>query len=299
MWLPIVIISQFANAFSLFLDKFILTKKFRHPAVLTFYTALASLIGIVFIFGDFNFNPGLKVVTWSLISGALFTLALHFLYMGMKTGEATHISPLSGSVIPVFTGIFSYFVFHEVLTWMQLVAVGLLVLGAFIISFEKSRKHNGWHIGMLYAVIAGMLFALSYSLIRGVYLEASFATGFVWARFGTAGAALCFLLHPAVRKEIFHPKKTKKGEKSNWSILIVNKGLAAVYFIGMNFAISLASATLVNAMAGLQYVLLFLITAGSTWLFPKFEKEDFTRREVFMQISALILIGIGLGFLIK
>jgi len=300
MWLPIVIISQFANAIALFLDKFLLTKKFPRPAVITFWTSVGNLLALVFVFWDFEMFPGWKIMILSLIAGAVFTIGLQFLYLGIKEGEVSHITPLTGAVVPVVTFIISYFWLGEMLAMGQLIGVLFLVFGALLISFEKSVRHNGLHIGMLWAVIAGVFFAVSFTLLRGVFMEVSFSTGFVWSRIGAFAAALPLLLLPGMLKDVFGggTKKKRKDTSSGLLILAINKFFAAIYFIGMNYAIALVSATLVNALAGLQYAILFLIIFVSTKLFPRFMKEKFTRGEIVQQVLAIVLIMIGLGLII-
>jgi drug/metabolite transporter (DMT)-like permease len=298
-WLIIVIVAQFAQAGALFLDKFLLSKKFPNPAVLTFWTAVANLSGCIFVFWNFNLWPGSRLFGLAILSGVTFTIALQFLYMGLKKGEATHITPLVGAVVPVVSFVLSYFWFGEILTQNQTIAVILLVIGALIISFETTRKRSGIHIGMLWAVIAGVFFALSYVTVRAVYLEESFSTGFVFARLGSFLAALPLLASPSVFRSIFRrTKKEKKQTEGGFIILGINKGLAALYFLGMNFAISLASATLVNALAGLQFVLLFVVVFVSSKIAPKFFNEYFTKKEIIQQIIAMIFIIGGLAFMV-
>ena len=152
---------------------------------------------------------------------------------------------------------------------------------------------------MLWAVIAGIFFAISYVTVRAVYLEESFSTGFVFARLGSFLAALPLLAVPSVYKSIFNrTKKQEKQAKGGYLLLAVNKGLAAFYFLGMNFAISLASATLVNALAGLQFALLFVVVFVSSKLVPKFFNEYFTRTEIIQQIIAMLFIIGGLAFMV-
>jgi drug/metabolite transporter (DMT)-like permease len=301
LWFWIVIASQFAQAVALFLDKFLLTKNFPKPAVLTFLTAAANLFGVLFVFWDFNFSASWQIIGLSILSGIAFTVALQFLYMGLKRGEATHITPLVGAVVPVVSFFLSFLWFGEVLTQNQTIAVVLLVFGALLISFETTRKGSGVHIGYLWAILGGIFFALSYVLARAVFIDDTFSTGFVWARLGGFIAALPFLLSKSVRAGLLPKPKTKKQKqtaKTGLIVLVINKGLAAIYFVGMNFAISLTSATLVNALAGLQFALLFILVFASTKLIPKFFNEYFTRTEIIQQIIALLFIIAGLGFMV-
>ncbi|NQT49774.1 DMT family transporter [Candidatus Kuenenbacteria bacterium] len=299
IWFWVVIISLFCNAGAQLLDKFLLTKKFPNASVLTFWTAIGNLLGIVFIFWEFNFFPGWYLFIIALLSGVAFTVALQFFYMGMKKGEASHIAPLVGGTVPVFTFIISYYWLAERLTFYHQIAVLLLVVGALLISFEKSKKYSGVHIGMLWAVIAGLFFALSYVMMRRVFLDETFSTGFVWARLGSFVAALPILFSKRARNMIFaKSEKQKEKAKSGLGILAVNKSLAALYFVGINYAMSLTSATLVNALAGLQYAILFIMIYISTKKLPKFFNEHFTRKEIVQQVVAILFIIGGLAFLV-
>lgn len=299
LWIWIVIASQFGNAGAMLLDKFLLVKKFPKASVLTFWTCVWNLLGLVFIAYDFDWQPGSFVIWVSILSGALFTVALQFFYVAMKKGEASHIGPLVGGVVPIVTMVISYFWLAERLTFYQFVGVILLVVGVLIISFEKSRKHNGWHIGMLWAVVAGIFFALTYVTAKAVYMETTFSTGFVWARLGCFVAALPLLLVPSIRKAIFvKDKKEKEKRRSGLVILVINKTLASLYYVGMHVAVSMASATLVNALAGLQYAVLFVLIYFSTIMFPKFFKETFTKVEIIQEIFAILLIIGGLIFIV-
>lgn len=299
LWFFIAVASQGANAVVQILDKFLLTKKFPRPAVLTFWTAMTSALGVVFALVDFNFFPGWRLLVLTLLSGAAFTVALQFFYMAFKEGEASHISPFVGGLVPVATFGLSWFLLSERLAINQQIAVALLVVGSLIMSFEKSRRHNGWHIGFLWGALAAIFFALSSVLVKIVFLEETFSTGFVWARVGGVLAALPFLLSPAVRAELFIGKKEQKTDlKNGLGLLFLNKGLAALAFVGLNFAISLASATLVNALAGVQFALLFILIFFLSKTHSKFFREQFTTAEIISQSAGLIFIGTGLAMIV-
>jgi len=300
LWFWVVFVSQFANAGAQILDKFLLTKKFPRVSVLTFWTAVWNLLGVVFVFWDFVFFPGWGILILALLSGVFFTVALQFLYSALKTGETSHVGPLVGGVVPIVSFAVSYFWLGERLSSVQLLSIGLLVIGTLLISLEKSRRHNGWHIGMVWGLCAGLFFGLSYVLMRGIFLDTTFSTGFVWARIGGFLAALPLLLNRSVRADIFVKTKAKKEKlESGLFILAINKTLAVIYFLGMNYALSLASATIVNALAGLQYAIMFVMIYIFTKTIPKFFQEQFTRREIIMQIVALGLIILGLALTIS
>ncbi|MFH0779643.1 MAG: DMT family transporter [Parcubacteria group bacterium] len=299
LWIWIVVASQFCNAAVSLMDKFLLNKKKQRPAVLTFWTAVFNLLALVFALWNFTFFPGWRILIIALLSGAAFTFALHFFYMALEKGETSHISPLVGGVLPIAALVMSYYLLNERLGGWQIASVFLLVLGAILISFEKSRRHSGWHIGMLYAIIAGIFFAASSVLSRAVFLEQSFNTGFVWGRVGCFAAVLPFLFWPSLRKSIFTKQKQNlPKDKTIFSVFIVDKVLSALPFIGMSFAVSLASATLVNALAGIQYAILFILIFALSKKLPKVFKEEFYRSEIIVEIIAIVLIAVGVGLIV-
>ncbi|MFA6536787.1 MAG: EamA family transporter [Patescibacteria group bacterium] len=297
-WLYLTLGAQFFNSLAALLDKVLVSKRFPFAGVLTFWTAVANLFGVFFVFFDFNFQADSFLILISLLSGVSFSIALQFFYTAMKTGEATHIAPLSGGVLPIFSIVFSYFILSERLSSYEWVAVIFLILGALVISFEKSREHNGWHIGMLWAIIAGMFFSLSYVLGRYSFLQDTFSTGFVWARIGSFLAVLPLLFVKNIRQNLFSKAKSNSEKNKSFVLLVINKTSSAVYFVGINYAISLSSATIVNALSGLQYGILFVMVLLSTKFFPRYFKEKFSFSEIILQIIAIILISIGLVLLV-
>ncbi len=68
----------------------------------------------------------------------------------------------------------------------------------------------------------------------------------------------------------------------------------AVGFVGVQYAISLGSATVVNALQAVQYAAIVLVA----WLGGKklaaLLKEDLTRRTLLIKGVAIGLVGIGL-----
>jgi len=77
------------------------------------------------------------------------------------------------------------------------------------------------------------------------------------------------------------------------AIVISDKALGVVGVILIQLAIALGSVTLVNALIGAQYALMFLIIYLLTKLAPRIFKETFSRSEIAMQTVAIVLVIIG------
>ncbi|MBU2575664.1 hypothetical protein KKF64_01050, partial [Patescibacteria group bacterium] len=71
----------------------------------------------------------------------------------------------------------------------------------------------------------------------------------------------------------------------------------ALGFVLVNYSISLASVSLVNAMQGAQYAFLLLMIILLAKKFPKIMSEKLTGAVLAQKIFAIILISIGIGLI--
>ena len=273
------------------MDKFILTKSLSQPVVYTFYST-------IFMFGALLAWPfgvgwlaGIDWL-WAVISGLAFGLGLWTFYIAIKKGEASHINPFNGAIITVATYLISSNFLGEELSQTQLAGIGLLVFASFLLSFEKSRGHNGFHIGFIWAVISGVLFATSHILAKYLYEAYPFLTGFVWTRFFIGLVGLFTLLYPSVRKS-FCKNKEKTTGKHVISIVVLNKILAVISVVLVQYAAAIGSITLVMALSGTQFVLMFILIYLLTKFIPSVFKEYFTKKELWVELIAVILVAFG------
>ena len=119
-----------------------------------------------------------------------------------------------------------------------------------------------------------------------------FFSAFIWIRGGSFIFVLLLLFHYRSRKEIFKNIKGLNSKKG--SIFIANQGLAAGGFLMQNYAISLTSVALVNALQGVQYVFIIIIGVIATLFYPKFLTENISKPIIIQKIIAVLLIAFGL-----
>lgn len=301
MWLAIALTAYVILAFVSILDKFILSNARTKPVIFVFYSAIFVLpVGLLLPFGV---SMPATAVDWfiSAVAGISFALGLWVMYIGILKSEISHIGPLIGATIPFFVLILSRVFLSEDLPAKKLAAVFILIAGSLVASSEKSEKHNGWHTGMLWGVIAGFIFAVSHVASKYAYDTYGFYSGFVWTRFWIGAAGVLLLISPAVRKGVFsgkEDKKTSSGSKKNIVLVAVNKILGVIGVVAVQYAIAIGSVTVVNALAGVQYVFLMIIVALMSKYWPRIFKEDYTRREIAMEIISILLIAAGLALLV-
>lgn len=299
MYIFIALIGFIILGFVSIFDKFILTKKVSNPAVYAFYASFFSLLMI--LLWPFGVSAPADAGVWALIflDGLFFTVGLWFLFKGISASEISHIGPLVGAAVPFFTVLLSRYFLNEILSPRQMLAVGFLIAGSFLISFEKSKKHNGIHLGMLFGALSGLAFASSHVISKFLYADIGFLSGFVFIRVAVGVFGACLLLLPSVRSAIFNKEKTEKKSGASARLSVAsNIILGTVGVILVQYAISLGSVSVVNSLEGARYGLLVILVFLLSKFRPKFFREEYTRGEIAQEIIAVLVICAGLGMLI-
>ncbi len=294
LWLIFIVAAHIFNAVVFIADKYILAKEVRAPVAYAFYNGILSGVVIFLIPFFVPSLPPLKTLLFALVAGAAFTAALIFFFKAIEKNPTSRIIPLVGTMVPIFTFLLSYTGLGERLNRNQFIAFYLLILGGILITSER-RRHNIFSgQGIFYGVCAAFFFAASFVLSKYVYTIEPFWPGFIWTRIGCALAALLIILIPAWRRQIRkipHRFKPKVGVS-----YLGTRALSAVALVILNYAISLSSVTLVNALQGVQYVFLIILALILTKKLPDLFAEEFKTQRV-QKIIAVVLITFGLAIL--
>jgi drug/metabolite transporter (DMT)-like permease len=305
-WLSIIIISYFLLAFVNLFDKFLLDKVLGDSQV---YAFIISLLGSAALLAApwFLLWPGWGLLIFQLAVGAIFPLALYLMFQGLKHGDASKITVIIGGLIPIFTIIFSLIFLHERLALNQWIAVFYLLLGTFMIALVASDGKSGRQetaknkkTAFYFSLGAAFVYALFFIGTKYTYNSHDFASSFIWIRLGSLLGALLMIIRAKDRRKIFGSLKSGQasGSPKNRFLVIGNQALGASSFILQNYAISLGSVAIVNALQGVQYV--FILILG--WLFtvfnPKVISENISRAVLVPKIIAVLLVAFGLYFLI-
>jgi len=303
MWLLVAVIGYVALAAVNILDKYILEKAVSKSSVFVFYSSVIVLP--ILILALFGLNYPANWFDWmmTVVAGFTFALALWTMYLAFQRSEVSHVGPLNGAAVAIFVFCLSFFFLNESFSTRSLIAFGLLVLGCLLISREKSAAHHGWHSGMILAIVSGLLYAISHVASKYLYDIYGFASGLVWTRGALGVFGLILLVNPAVRaaaKSMFSFKRIPGENKprGKTAAIIINRTLAVVGVLLVQWAIALGSVTLVNALAGMQYAIIVIGMLALSKFKPNFIKEEYSRGEIWQEVAAVIVIGIGLALLI-
>ena len=306
-WILVTISAYFLGAFAVLLDKFLLgSKRIASSQTYAFYVGLFGIGALVlaplgFFYASMRLSvPASGQIALSLISGIIYMGAIALLYEAIKKAQASRVTPVVFSVVPLATYLISFFLKSETLSSIQLGGAALLVVGGLLISFDLPLKlgKQKFFAGFDSASFSGLFFAVAYILFKFVYAQQLFFNGFIWTRLGMFVGALGLLLVPKWRKAIFESLlKVKKPAKENvhtGGIFITNKIMGGSSSIMLNYALSLGSATLVNSMISLQYVFVLGLIAVVAKKYPQIFGEKLFFWDWAQKIAAILIIAGGM-----
>lgn len=294
--IALAIVAHFFYAIVFLADRFVVARAIRSPYV---YTLLISILGIsAFVFAPF----GLHAITTeqtiaATLSGGTFMLGTLFFLSALQYQPTSHVAPFVGGLTPLFTFIVSWIFFREVLPAHAITAVVLLTIGSIIIavSAKKEKTHVFSAEVLLLMVFSAVFYGVSYGAAKWVYEAAGFISGFIWIRVAAALTALVLLASPRARMQL-RTELQRTRTRMEW-LSLTNKFVGALALLLLNYAISLTSATVVNALQGVQYIFLIILVRLFGLRYPALVGEKLFGKNLYMLTSAVACILLGLIFL--
>ncbi len=295
-WLLIAVSSYIILAVTSLIDKVLLSGKLSDPRLYAFYIGILSAAAFLLLpFGmmtaaaPYLFLLGVAA-GMSQIYGSYFYLA------ALGRFEASRVVPLIGSLVPISGFFLTALVSggRAVLGAQELAGFILLIAGGWLITANGVRI-NKKSLGFVF--LAAALFSSSVVLAKLVYLQLPFLNGFILMAFGSTAAALTFLFSRQVRRVVFDRHSTDRKNKPN-ILFFSGQALGGAAFLMQNIAVAMApqaSVPAINAMAGVQYVVLFFFTTLLSLRLPGLVKEKVTPGALIQKIVAIVLIMFGLA----
>lgn len=302
LWLLWAIAGHLANGAAFVIDKTLLRQSFKHPAT---YAGIIGSIGVLaFILIPFGVHvPDATGWFWIVISGMTFTFSLWVFFAALRAGEASRVVPIIGSLIPILTLAGTALFLGERLTSSQLLGFGLLIVATVILSGGAAHSRlNRKTVGL--AVVAAAVFAFSSVTGKVAYESDGFLTTFTISRIAGALAAIIILCidREAARElktSLFGGKRAgTTGTHTAVVLVFAAQTLGALGFVGVQYATSLGSAALVNALQAVQYALLVVVAFALHRRAPDLLGEDLTTATVIRKVVAIGVVGAGLWLVV-
>jgi len=315
LWLFIAIGSYVLLAVTALIDKILLNGSMSNPKLYAFYVGILSSVAFVFLPFGIWANPSLMVFLTGIAAGFAQIYGSFFYLSALRRFEASRTVPMIGSLVPIFGFFLTVAVSGgtAVLGLKEMAGFFLLIAGGWMI---MARDFSIKKSGLPLVLLASLLFASAVVLSKLVYMQLpvadaaarlvvlgvdfsyyiDFLRGFLLMAFGSVAAALTFLLSSDVRKIVFAHRSVKKESRPN-VLFFAGQAMGGAAFMFQSFAVSLApqaNVPVINAMAGIQYVALFVCSMLLSAFFPGILKEKTDPASIIQKSIAIALIMAGL-----
>jgi len=303
-WLILAAAGQFLNALVAVLDKYIVTdeKVLPRPFVYAFYSCLITGFWIVIYLIGFipglstlgvpHFenvqSPSIQVVGMSFLAAYTFFMALVSMYDALKHGDASDVMPVIGAFSALSTFGMSYLFLDASLSSNFIWGIALLIVGTLLVSQMRFTKGV-----ILHTIHSGLFFALHYIAMKGLFQETSFDDGFFWSRISFVVFALSLLLVPQYYEKI--TEQTKKATRKSGELILLAKVLAGIAAFMLLKATDMGDVAVVQALDGLKYVFIILISILLGRFIPTAAGENEWNGQVIVR-KALYISVISIGF---
>ncbi len=298
-WILLAIGGHILNAVAFIIDKILLHTAFKKSATYAAMIGSLSLVTLVAVPWVDVWPSGREAIA-SIAFGGVFVFALWAFFEALRLGEATRVVPVVGSLIPVFTFLGARVFLGEELTSFAVIAFSLLLLATALLSGGARGNQGLPKRAIAIGVLSACLFAASSLAGKFAFTHASFLGVFLLSR-GIAGVAgLSLLFVPGVVRELnnlLRPKITRSGTRSSIGLALLGQVSGAVGFILVQWALSLGSASLVNALQAVQYAFIVLVAWFGGRVMQEALQERVTLRGYVRKGFAILLTGVGLACL--
>ncbi|TAK05283.1 hypothetical protein EPO33_04940 [Patescibacteria group bacterium] len=287
-WISLSLLGPLFWASSNFVDKYILSKHSKGIFDFLFFSTITSWFLFVLLF-IFVGMPELTVYSWiPILTGVILIYSYGFYGKALEQGDTSALVILF-KLIPVITLILAFVFLGQTVSSRELLGFLIVLAGATIVSFEKSRGVLIKGFGMI--LIAIFMWSVMTLFIDYGLTKMSFWDYFLLDTLGSAIAGLTFFIVPAMRRQIIDGLKTATTGKYVWF-----SGNNLLDFFGqmsVKKALAIApSAGLVTVVTQVQSFYAIVIGLVLTLLIPKIIKEDISRFTLVKRfVGALIMFS--------
>lgn len=296
-WFFITMIAPFIYAMTNHIDKILIEKYFKESGVgtLMLFSSLISIVMLPFLFflDTSVFSVGLENIFYLTIMGISFALVIWFYLLALADEEAT-VAIVFYQLVPVIALVLGYFVLDEQISQVQLIAMGIVLLGTTIISFDIDAENNFTlrKKTAIYMTLASFFWAVGSVFFKLVALEESVVRTLFWEHLVLAIVGILIYVFIRSYRESFITALRINSFKI-LKLNILNEGLYISANALFAFAFLWAPIALILLLNSFQPIFVLLIGVFLTVFFPNLSVEKIHKVNIMQKIIAIIITGIG------
>lgn len=287
-WILLALLAPLFWASSNFVDKYILGKHTKGIFDFLFFSTITSWL-LFLILIAFVGIPKVTIYSWiPILTGVILIYSYGFYGKALEQGDTSTLVILF-KLIPVLTVILAFVFLGQTLSSNELLGFIVVLVGATIVSFEKSRGIFIRGFGMI--LIAILMWSVMTLIIDYGLTKMSFWDYFVLDNLGSALAGLTLFIIPSIRRQVIHGLRTATTSKYIWF-----SGNNVLDFFGqmsIKKALAIApSAGLVTVVMQVQSFYAIVIGVLLTLFLPSIIKEDISPNNLIKKfIGALVMFS--------
>lgn len=296
-WIFLALLAPFIYAVNVLLDKYLIGAKIPDYRSLPIFSSILAIpfIIILSIFGGFEILS-LKNFFLIVLTGVL-TIWAFSLYLEALIKEETSIIIILIQLIPVFVLGLSYLILGESLSSKQFIGFLLLLVSSILISIKKEKAAYKFSRGLVYMIIADILWAIPYVLIKFASNSISFQSLVVYESIGVVlGGIFLYLFIGKIRSAFLSTIKSIK--RPVLGLVFFNECLFLLGKILTYLAVVLGPAALVSILGSTQIFYGIFFGLIMTLILPKVFEEDLSKSALLkktffgiMAFAGIILVS--------
>ncbi len=296
-WFMLALVGPLLYSMTNHIDRILLQKYFREGGVgtLIIVSAFLSILAVpLFYWAD----PAVMDVEGKsmviLCALAVLDVILLWSYLIAMKDDEPSVVIVFYQLVPVLGLMFGYFILGEKISTMQGIAMGIVLFGTSIVSFEIDSENNikpRWKT-VLFMSIACVCWAVELVIFKAVALEENVVRSLFWKHVALAVVGvLIFAMVPKYRKSFIIAIFT--NTRAILSLNVLNEVLYMVGSMAVAFAAMRAPVGLVLLTETYQSIFVFAIAIVLTKYFPKLSKENIEAKHLWQKFFAICVTGLG------
>lgn len=265
-------------------DKYVISQKVKSSLSYTAIVGLTNLMLAIIVgsFLDWS-NIAANDLLFPILAGIMLGCAAFFYVLIVEKEDISHAVGII-YIYPLIVALLSYVFLNERIALWGYAGVGLVILGAVLLSSRIKKVHLEVNIWFLIAII--FVSGFDEFFVKISTDKISIWQGIIVNNISLGLTLLCGLFHPKIRKN-FLPELTN----IRWEIisaLLAFGGIATIFF-----AMAELPATIVSSIAAIQPLFVILFERVTDQLIGKISKDHLLLPKTF----AILLIVIGVALL--
>ncbi len=292
------IIAAFFWSLTNIIDKYLVTK-YANDGNIGGVLLLSCFFPIILAFLAFvvskNIYFAIQETFYLLTSGFLMVAWIYF-YLKALVEDDTSVVMTLLVLAPLFSLFFAAFILNEVPTIFEILAGGLIVCGALVVSYAPAERGIKLPL-LIYAVGASTVMGLMHTLFKFVTISEDFWNSMFWRSVGMILCGIILFVFVKSYQKAFK-EFIKRYLKQGLLLNSTNESLTLLGDTIFAFAILFAPLALVQTTESYQPVFILLLVLILSRLGIKFVEEDFNPKRLPFKVVGILLTLAGSSLLI-